>query len=91
VRFSKIVPRGFEPTSLTGITTQVEVVDVATPMTYVRYTGNWQGSLMGWLDTPQNIGKMMSRTLPGLGSFYMAGQWVYVGAGSPERRCQAAI
>lgn len=26
-----------------GIRQQVEVVDVATPMTYVRYTGNWQG------------------------------------------------
>ena len=62
---------------------QVEVVDVATPMTYVRYTGNWQGSFMGWRDTPQTTGKSMSRTLPGLSSFYMAGQWVYMGGGIP--------
>ena len=66
-----------------GITAQVEVVDVATPMTYVRYTGNWQGSFMGWLGTPQTMSKSMSRTLPGLGSFYMAGQWVYMGGGIP--------
>ena len=66
-----------------GISEQVEVVDVATPMTYVRYTGNWRGSYMGWLDAPETAGKTMKRTLPGLGSFYMAGQWVYPGAGIP--------
>ncbi|MFC1718575.1 phytoene desaturase family protein [Candidatus Poribacteria bacterium] len=59
-----------------GIKEQVEVIDVATPVTYERYTGNWQGSYMGWANTTENAGKMMDRTLPGLGSFYMAGQWV---------------
>ena len=66
-----------------GIREQVEVVDVATPVTYERYTGNWQGSYMGWANTTENAGKMMDRMLPGLGSFYMAGQWVYMGGGVP--------
>jgi phytoene dehydrogenase-like protein len=64
-----------------GIKEQIEVVDVATPVTYERYTGNWQGSYMGWGATTETRLKMMSRTLPGLGNFYMAGQWVYVGGG----------
>jgi len=37
-----------------GISKEVEMVDVATPLTYERYTGNWKGSFEGWLLTPQN-------------------------------------
>jgi phytoene dehydrogenase-like protein len=66
-----------------GITGQIEVVDVATPLTFQRYTGNWQGSYMGWADTTETVLKLMSRTLPGLSSFYMAGQWVHPGGGVP--------
>jgi phytoene dehydrogenase-like protein len=66
-----------------GIRGQVEVVDVATPVTYERYTGNWQGSYMGWATTTETMGKSMNRTLPGLGNFYMAGQWVFFGGGVP--------
>jgi len=69
-----------------GISSQVEMVDVATPMTFEHYTGNWQGSFEGWLITPQNasvIMKPMSQTLPGLQNFYMCGQWVEPGGGLP--------
>jgi phytoene dehydrogenase-like protein len=66
-----------------GTKEKVEVVDVATPVTFERYTGNWRGSHMGWLHTPQTEGTWMERTLPGLGNFYMAGQWVFMGSGVP--------
>ena len=66
-----------------GITQQVEVIDVATPMTFERYTGNWQGSFEGWLITPKTFMMRMSKTLPGLKNFYMAGQWVEPGGGVP--------
>jgi len=66
-----------------GIKEQIEVVDVATPVTYERYTGNWRGSYMGWGHTTATTIKPMSRTLSGLGSFYMAGQWVFPGGGVP--------
>jgi phytoene dehydrogenase-like protein len=70
-----------------GITSQVEVVDVATPMTYERYTGNWRGSMEGWLITTKTMrmtmGRGMDKTLPGLENFYMAGQWVEPGGGVP--------
>ena len=32
-----------------GFKSQIEVSDVVTPMTYVRYTGNWKGSFMTWI------------------------------------------
>ncbi len=71
-----------------GIQAQVEVIDVATPLTYERYTGNWQGSMEGWQLTPhtmamQMAGKAMSKTLPGLENFFMIGQWVEPGGGVP--------
>jgi hypothetical protein len=64
-----------------GLAAQVEVRDVATPMTWVRYTGNWKGSYMGWLPTTKTFMMRMSKTLPGLDNFYMAGQWVNPGGG----------
>ena len=32
-----------------GLAAQVEMTDVSTPATLVRYTGNWQGSFEGGL------------------------------------------
>jgi len=69
-----------------GISSQVEMSDVATPATFERYTGNWKGSFEGWLITPDNsnvVMKPMSQSLPGLQNFYMCGQWVEPGGGLP--------
>jgi len=69
-----------------GLSGQVEMVDVATPLTWERYTGNWKGSFEGWQLTPQNANTMMQpmrKTLPGLQNFYMCGQWVEPGGGLP--------
>jgi phytoene dehydrogenase-like protein len=65
-----------------GLAGQVEMFDVATPMTFERYTGNLRGSYMGWASTTETLGMRMSKTLPGLGNFYMAGQWVEPGGGT---------
>jgi phytoene dehydrogenase-like protein len=66
-----------------GLAAQVEMRDVATPMTFERYTGNWQGTYEGWLPTTKSASMRMSKTLPGLADFYMVGQWVQPGGGLP--------
>ncbi|HXY62631.1 MAG TPA: NAD(P)/FAD-dependent oxidoreductase [Nitrospirota bacterium] len=68
-----------------GFASQVEMHDVASPTTFVRYTGNWKGSFEGWQVTPGtwSFGKRMKKTLPGLDNFYMAGHWVEPGGGLP--------
>jgi phytoene dehydrogenase-like protein len=63
---------------------KVEVVDVATPATVVRYTGNWRGSMEGWLMTPATGIRSLPSVLPGLRDFYMVGQWVSPGGGLPS-------
>jgi phytoene dehydrogenase-like protein len=66
-----------------GLKDQVEMVDVATPATTVRYTGNWRASFEGWMPTPGYLMKGLPRRLPGLDDFYMVGQWVQPGGGLP--------
>jgi len=66
-----------------GLSSQVEMTDVATPYTTWRYTRNHRGAFMGWLPTPEAIMASIHRTLPGLRDFYMAGQWVVPGGGVP--------
>lgn len=59
-----------------GFTSQVEVVDVPTPATYKRFTGNWKGSPDGWYITLENYTETKPvRNLPGLDNLYMTGQW----------------
>jgi phytoene dehydrogenase-like protein len=59
-----------------GLAAQVEVADVPTPHTYLRYTGNWKASPDGWYVTAANVTQQSpARCLAGLSGFWMAGQW----------------
>jgi phytoene dehydrogenase-like protein len=62
----------------------IDVVDVSTPATVIRYTRNWKGSSEGWLPTPSTGFKRLRNTLPGLRKFLMVGQWVAPGGGLPS-------
>lgn len=66
-----------------GIAAQVEMIDVSTPLTFERYTGNLQGSITGWKLTPEQATAAIPRTLPGLDAFWMVGHWVVPGGGVP--------
>jgi phytoene dehydrogenase-like protein len=57
------------------------MVDVATPLTFWRSARAWRGAFEGWL--PSNTFTHVSKQLPGLEGFYMAGQWVEPGGGVP--------
>ena len=67
-----------------GLKEAVEVVDVATPATFYRYTNNWKGSVQGWLP-----GKNIMATspvkfeLPGLKDFFYTSHWSMPGGGLP--------
>jgi phytoene dehydrogenase-like protein len=59
-----------------GLAEQVDMIDVSTPVSFERYTGNWKGSWLGWLSTAKTMNMRMDKTLPGLEGFYMVGTWV---------------
>lgn len=67
-----------------GLRQEIEVVDVATPMTTLRFTGNGIGysAPVSAMARALVTGHRRSPTLPGLGDFHMVGQWAGV-AGVP--------
>ncbi|MFX0174342.1 MAG: phytoene desaturase family protein [Candidatus Hodarchaeota archaeon] len=65
------------------IRTHIDMIDVATPATFHRYTGNWKGSIQGWDNENIFFRKFIKKELPNLMNFYMTGQWVQPGGGVP--------
>ncbi|MBI2258670.1 MAG: NAD(P)/FAD-dependent oxidoreductase [Flavobacteriia bacterium] len=62
----------------------IEMIDVATPATYFRYTYNWNGSIQGWMPGINPLQKKPSNyTIDGLKNFYMASHWNQPGGGVP--------
>ena len=59
----------------------VEMVDVATPATYIRYTNNWTGGQISWQATKETFGKPTTWEIKGLKDFYMTGQWAGLSGG----------
>jgi phytoene desaturase len=67
---------------LPGVKDSVQMMDVATPLTYWRNARAWRGAFEGWI--PQSAAfTHVPKQLPGLDRFYMAGQWVEPGGGVP--------
>jgi len=62
----------------------IEVIDVSTPASVIRYTGNWKGSQEGWLMLPGASFRPFPNTLPGLRHFFQIGQWIMPGGGLPS-------
>lgn len=69
---------------LGGIKDAIEVVDVATPATLLRYTGNWKGSAQGLMAGKNFLAPVPIKfTFPGLKNFYYASHWNRPSGGLP--------
>jgi phytoene dehydrogenase-like protein len=62
----------------------VDMIDVATPATFHRYTNNWNGSTQGWANENLFANKPIKKELPNLDNFYMIGHWIIPGGGVPN-------
>lgn len=69
---------------LPGITSHIEVTDVSTPYTTIRYTSNYKSGL-GFIPTTEYMDALRNPQfqIDGLADFYCAGQWVS-GMGVPN-------
>ena len=61
----------------------IEVVDVATPLTDIKYTGVYKGAFEGFMPTSKNMTLSLKHTVKGLDNFYLTGQWLFPGGGLP--------
>ena len=68
-----------------GFSADVEMTDVATPLTMVRYTGNWHGVFMTWRLTNEFRRRhaYVTKTVPGLSGFYISSMWTSPPGGIP--------
>jgi phytoene dehydrogenase-like protein len=68
-----------------GFKDAIEITDVATPITFERYTGNWQGVFMTWQLTPsfRKEHRYVRMTVPGLDHFTIASMWTSPPGGLP--------
>ncbi|WP_299534459.1 NAD(P)/FAD-dependent oxidoreductase [uncultured Streptomyces sp.] len=68
-----------------GITDAVTVRDVSSPLTHVRYTGNHDGTVLGWqpfVESGEKLEELVKKHgpgLPGLADFYQSGVWATTG------------
>lgn len=67
-----------------GLSDNIEVIDVATPVTFKRYTNNYKGTWEGWLIDTKTIDVKLENNIPGLNNFYMTGHWIAIGGGLPS-------
>ena len=74
---------GWLEKSFPGISADIEVTDVATPLTMVRFTGNHHASYEGWRPTVATMRMKIEKRIPGLAGFAMIGQWTRPAAGLP--------
>jgi all-trans-retinol 13,14-reductase len=66
---------------LPGLRDAIEVMEVATPLTNVRFTSNYRGAIYGWDQTVDNSGNR--RVQPGtpIKGLYLSGAWTSPGGG----------
>jgi phytoene dehydrogenase-like protein len=61
----------------------IEVTDIATPLTYLRYTGNRNGAIMGFRPTYKNIKNKVAHISTPVSNLFIGGQWAALGGGVP--------
>jgi phytoene dehydrogenase-like protein/predicted nucleotide-binding protein (sugar kinase/HSP70/actin superfamily) len=66
-----------------GLRHHIEVMEVATPVTFLRYTGNRGGTIMGHKPTRNNIHAGLARLTTPVKRLLVGGQWAEYGGGVP--------
>lgn len=62
---------------------KIELLDVATPLTFHRYTGSFGGSFMPFCAMPHTGRENHNGKIDGVENLYLAGQWVFPDGGLP--------
>ena len=80
-RMADVLIRQVERVLLPGLSKAIEVREVATPLTNVRYTGNYRGAIYGWDQTLDNsTQRRLEHTTP-VRNLYLSGAWTRPGGG----------
>ena len=80
-RMAKVLIDRAEKTLLPGLAKAIEVQEIGTPLTNVRYTRNYCGAIYGWDQTLDNsTPRRLAHATP-VKNLYLAGAWTSPGGG----------
>ena len=80
-RMADILIRKAEERLLPGLSQAIQVREIGTPLTNVRYTGNYRGAIYGWDQTTNNSGATRVGHSTPVKNLYLAGAWSRPGHG----------
>lgn len=80
-RMADILIERAETKLLPGLRRAIEVREVGTPLTNLRYTGNWRGAVYGWDQTLNNSGPSRLDHKTPIKNLWLAGAWTRPGGG----------
>lgn len=80
-RMADILIQQVEKTLMPGLSQAIEVKEIATPLTNVRFTSNYRGAIYGWDQTVANsMPRRLGHTTP-IKNLYLSGAWTQPGGG----------
>ena len=80
-RIADVLIQKVEKTVLPGLTEAIEIKEIGTPLTNVRYTGHYRGAIYGWDQTMNNTGPNRVPHSTPIENLYLAGAWTRPGHG----------
>lgn len=80
-RMARVLIARVEEALLPGLAKAIEVKEIGTPLTNLRYTGNDRGAIYGWNQTPENSGNRRIGHATPVKNLYLAGAWTRPGHG----------
>jgi all-trans-retinol 13,14-reductase len=80
-RMADILIDQVEKTLLPGLSNAIEVKEIGTPLTNLRYTGNYRGAIYGFDQTVDNSGMNRLPHSTPIANLYLAGAWTRPGHG----------
>jgi prolycopene isomerase len=78
---AEILIQKVEKTLLPGLSAAIEVKEIGTPLTNIRYTGTHRGAIYGWDQTVNNSGSMRVGHATPVKNLFLAGAWTKPGHG----------
>ena len=80
-RMADVLIQRAEERLLPGLTKAIEIKEIGTPLTNLRYTSNYRGAIYGWDQTVNNSGNMRVGHATPIKNLYLAGAWSRPGHG----------
>lgn len=80
-RMARVLIERAEQALLPGLSDAIEVMEIGTPLTNVRYTGHPRGAIYGWDQTVNNSGSTRVGHATPITNLYLAGAWSRPGHG----------